>query len=257
MSRVLFVALMVLSLTVGIVACNSGESQSPTFGIYVGSSTYEITVGGEKQKRTDMSGVVVTPDGKMVTLVAVGKLVGYALIGSIDVKAGRYSENVRQYQYDFDGNNVLISHGSARQNGTYEPRTKIAGSFDAPDLHGDFNVTYRLDLSLAGSSLSKVAGEWWNGTTDISSLTINKTGDFFMQSNEEDSNDQPFTCTFNGNITPVDPKYNLYRIEGTRACGNKPSDAYTGMAFTSNSGNKLNAFIYNNNYAGAITLDRQ
>ncbi len=220
--------LMLLGAVVMLSACGGGngavppvqtQTKAPTpqvaglNGIWDGS--YNSNVTG--QTCNDMQALIFNGQVR-----AVSKSCDMVLTGDLTVNGNTASISFNSFSMDGSGAN-----GTASFTGNFTAGSVIAGTYSTSGKDsGHFTLNYNIVYE-NNSSLSKVEGSWeYKSASDWIDLRISKVGDIVGA----DSNG----CSYSGNISIIDPAYNLYAYKIT--LGNIPkftcpdTGKYTGVA---------------------------
>jgi len=158
-------------------------------GIWEGS--YNSNVGG--QTCGDLRGLILNGQVRVVS-----EACNMVLVGSMSVSGDTASISVDTFAADGSG-----ATGAASFSGSFTRGSVINGIYsnadgDSGNFVLNYNIIYEND-----SSLSKVEGSWeYKSASDWVDLRINNVGNIVGADNNG--------CSYAGNISLIDPAYNLY-----------------------------------------------
>ncbi len=158
-------------------------------GIWEGS--YNSNVGG--QTCSDLQGLILNGQVR-----AVSEVCNMVLVGSMSVSGDAASISFDTFSADGSG-----ATGTASFSGSFTPGSIINGIYsnadgDSGNVTLNYNIIYEND-----SSLSNVEGSWeYKSALDWIDLRINNVGNIVGADNNG--------CSYSGNISLIDPAYNLY-----------------------------------------------
>ncbi len=158
-------------------------------GIWDGS--YNSNVGG--QNCNDLQGLILNGQVRVVSEVC-----NMVLVGSMSVSGDTASISFDTFAADGSG-----ATGTASFSGSFTTGSLINGTYSSADGDsGNFTLNYNI-IYENDSSLSNVEGSWeYKSVSDWIDLRINSVGNIVGA----DKNG----CSYSGNISLIDPAYNLY-----------------------------------------------
>ncbi len=225
--------LMLLGAVVMLSACGGGNGAVPPVqtkttaptpqvaglnGIWDGS--YNSNVNG--QTCNDLQALIFNGQVR-----AVSKSCNMVLTGSLSIKGDIASVSFNSFS--LDGSSPKGTAGfTGSFTGSFTAGSIIAGTYSTSGKDsGNFTLNYNIVYE-NNSSLSKVEGSWeYKSASDWIDLRISNVGDIVGADNKG--------CSYSGNISIIDPAYNLYAYKIT--LGNIPKFTscpdvgdYTGVA---------------------------
>jgi hypothetical protein len=192
---------------------NQPQQQGPTGGIWEGEIT---SLDG-----TRIDGVgLTTDDGELRFLNTYGE----QSLGQFWVQGSRFDGDVTLYapigQYFPDGTTIQQHHDVT---GSFTYRAGFSGeqTYDGV-LISRFTYTYN-SAHVRGSSYEAVAGDY--GYSDGLDYSLN----FSVNDSGEVSGSNSYGCLFDGNVAPIDPEYNMYRLYLTISNCESEGGFYSGL----------------------------
>lgn len=209
-------------VTVTSAVSGTGSPQQEVMelnGIWEGS--YNSNVGG--QTCGDMQGLILNGQVRVVS-----EACNMVLVGSMSVSGDTVSISFNTFAADGSG-----ATGTASFSGSFTRGSIINGIYTSADGDsGNFTLNYNI-IYENDSSLSKVEGSWeYKSATDWIDLRINNVGNIVGADNNG--------CSYSGNLSLIDPAYNLY--------------AYNIILENLNSGNFVFTCPTAGNYTGVASI---
>ena len=166
-------------------------------------------------------------------IIAISESAGVIYDGSYTVSGNNLSGNVIMYYINGS------AFGTATLSGTVTEQSSISASYSASTgstgtISLSFDSNYNRD-----SSLSLIAGFWDSISGTALTIVIQDDGTFFGQDSDG--------CVFDGEVSILDTKYNLYDVDLLAASCGVFNGSYTGFA-TLLSTIVLEVVISNDNY---------
>ncbi len=248
--NIVFMALILIAAqTTGCFDGNSDSSSSSAektqsaAGIYLSVNSFFVSeaILPNTQQPVDVI-IASTGEARFLFLSASGTpLISPQLAGNVDVSGNKLTATLLSYS---DGN---LQPSIAELTGEVITQDNILGNFTWGLEFGRYVLNYS-PLYEETSSLDKLEGIWTfnqassGGAIYTLTLTINADGSIFGSDTAG--------CIYNGSVTIIDSRYNVYRMSLAVSSCNEFDDIYNGLASFSET-----AFLGRSLMFGVTSLD--